>query len=102
MKTRLARRQDAVDLSVGDIFQRLRSEKSHQQLGRRGFDSRHLHSLTRVCGPAPVEPCVRATGGDELLVGAGFDDPARVENENTVGVLGRRETVGDADRRASA
>jgi hypothetical protein len=28
---------------VGDISQRLRSEKSHQQLGRRGFDSRHLH-----------------------------------------------------------
>jgi hypothetical protein len=38
----MARRQHAVELSVGDIDQRLRSEKSHQQLGRRGFDSRHL------------------------------------------------------------
>ena len=26
-----------------EINHRLRSEKSHQQLGRRGFDSRHLH-----------------------------------------------------------
>lgn len=47
----MARQRHAVELLVGDIFQRLRSEKSHQQLGRRGFDSRHLHhhlyALTR-------------------------------------------------------
>ena len=42
----MARRQHAVELSVGDIDQRLRSEKSHQQLGRRGFDSRHLQECS--------------------------------------------------------
>jgi hypothetical protein len=48
-----------------EINHRLRSEKSHQQLGRRGFDSRHLHhfvhGLTRAFAQRAWTSDTRAT-----------------------------------------
>ena len=67
----MAGRQIAVGLSAGDIDQRLRSEKSHQQLGRRGFDSRHLQE----CSGLVREHCWRcaSTLGQILMDHADAD-----------------------------
>ena len=42
-----------------------------------------------------IELVILALLGDQLVVGAPFDDPSKLHNHDTVGVLDRGQTVGD-------
>src|SRR3954454_6770318 len=53
-----------------------------------------------VAEPALVEPGVRATASDELVVTSALDDPAGVEDDDVVRVLGGRKAMRDRDRGA--
>src|SRR5215831_20631170 len=48
------------------------------------------------------EPCVQAAARDQLGVAADLDDLARLEDDDAVGALHRREAMRDDDRRAAA
>ena len=52
--------------------------------------------------PAGVQLGVGPVPRHQLGVGAALDEAAAVEHEDEVGVLGRRQPVGDRDRRAAA
>ena len=50
-------------------------------------------------GPGVREACVPAVFGEQLVVGAEFDQPTVVDDGDPVGALDRAEAVGDDDRR---
>src|SRR5262245_12861898 len=67
-----------------------------------GFTQYAGSGSTRVRRPAPVQPRVDALGRDELFVATGLDDAPGIEHQHVIGVLGGREPVRDAHRRAAA